>query len=189
MQKLSFACWRWYHCNVAVAPPAGPHLRGALPCRAPLQPWCQRCRGGGERTDRLRLQARLCRGSTTGRITSKHRHRVSVLCRQLNVFSLLLLCSCRTGRNRRTPAAWRTSHGMRPTVPCHCLSQSPFRGGPRSYAITRLDPWRWGRLIHLVVQRLHILSMKTLSNISSLVCLASTELLYCLRYLCNQSVL
>lgn len=143
MQKLSFACWRWYHCNVAVAPPAGPHLRGALPCRAPLQPWCQRCRGGGERTDRLRLQARLCRGSTTGRITSKHRHRVSVLCRQLNV-CFLFFFSARaeraetdgprqpggplTGWDRPCRATvWANHHSEE--VPTHTQSQDWIHGG------------------------------------------------------------
>lgn len=56
--------------------PAGPLLRGTLPRRASLQPRRQRRRGGGERADRLRLQACFSRGSKTGRTTSRRVDRV-----------------------------------------------------------------------------------------------------------------
>lgn len=58
---------------VAISVPAGPLLGGALSRRTSLQPRGQRCGGGGERPDRLRLQARFCGGSTTGRTTASRR--------------------------------------------------------------------------------------------------------------------
>lgn len=45
-------------------------LWGALPCRAPFQPRSQRRWGGGERTDRIRLQTCICRGGQAGKVTS-----------------------------------------------------------------------------------------------------------------------
>lgn len=143
--------------NICVVFLKGHLLRGTLPRGASLQPWCQRRWGGGERANRLWLQARFCRGSTAGRIASEHFCRVFV-CRYQHVdylfFCLFVffLCAFRTGRSSLTPAAWRTSHEMRPTAPCRCLSQSLFRGSLRSYAIIKRDPWRWFRLIHIVVQ-------------------------------------
>lgn len=65
----------------AISVPAGPLLRGALPRRASLQPRGQRRGGGGERPDRLRLQARFCGGSTTGRTTSRRVDHVFTLLR------------------------------------------------------------------------------------------------------------
>uniref|UniRef100_A0A8D3BQA9 Inositol hexakisphosphate and diphosphoinositol-pentakisphosphate kinase n=1 Tax=Scophthalmus maximus TaxID=52904 RepID=A0A8D3BQA9_SCOMX len=42
--------------------------------------------------------------------------------------SISFLRSFRTGRSRRTPAAWRTCRGTRRTGQCRCLSRSPSRG-------------------------------------------------------------
>lgn len=77
--------------------PAGPHLRGTLPCRATFQPGCQRRGGRGERTNGLRLQAGLCRGGAAGRTTSPRKSATDSLlkaaeCAFLPLFLLLLLC-------------------------------------------------------------------------------------------------
>lgn len=110
----------------------GPLVRGTLPRGASLQPGCQRCGGGGECSDWLWVQASFCRGSAAGSTTVAPSDVCFVLMGSSAHFAFsLLMFSPRTGRNRQTPAAWRTCPETRRTAPCLCQNPSPSRGGPR----------------------------------------------------------